>query len=149
MSKYSLVANELKLMKCEFAFCNDGFMTNESEPVEVELVLTDMNLILLKKVKKGLFRSNTEVSYFPIHKIKAKHGESPITVTTHEASSYYTLEMYLDNVPKSICFEGEEAAEILANNINRLLLQSETKWACVCGAENRDKFCQECGIPKS
>jgi hypothetical protein len=112
MDKYNLQSNESVIMKCERVLYG-GMMTGYTN----ELLLTNLNLIL---VKKGLFGKTKNVQNFPVNQIKLFNEKAQAIVSKQQNGSP-KLEIYFQHGQESFGFESKREAEKLANNIICLL----------------------------
>ncbi|MCL1866188.1 MAG: hypothetical protein FWF82_02135 [Oscillospiraceae bacterium] len=112
MDKYNLQPDESVIMKCE-RILYGGIMSGYND----ELLLTNLNLIL---VKKGMFGKTKNVQHFPVNQIK-KFNEKAQVMISKQQNGLPKLEVYFQNGQESFGFENKREAEKFANNIVRLL----------------------------
>lgn len=104
MSNYQLHPNEYIILK------NDRINYRD------ELILTNLNIILIK----GVFKSIKNSQYFPVNQIKVFNGKAQVIVY-RDNRLRQLLEVYFLNGQEQFVFESKKEAEKWAYAINQLL----------------------------
>jgi hypothetical protein len=117
-ARYNLQPNEVILLK-EVSVMHGGFLSGYTD----ELILTNLNLVLLKK---GVFGNSKNVLTFPVNQIKVhnKQAQAAIAKTTRGADA---LEVYFLNGQQQFSFAsgGKKKLNEWAAKINQAVTGQE------------------------
>lgn len=119
MADYTLQPDEVVLLSQD----RIGYGTKSRIGDTFDLVLTNKNLVLTKKLVKGIgFSSTTEVVTFPISAVKTFNGRAQATVTDR-----YEVEVQSTSGQESFRFAEKKAAVRWAEHIDLLATGRESE----------------------
>ena len=114
MENYKLAADETILYKGMVTDCIDGNYADPDAQMIAELVLTNENIVLIKKVKK-LLRTKTVTEVYSIKDIKVY--EETIQILRKEDR----VNIFITNTEKFLVFENEKEAKAFTDKALKLI----------------------------
>ena len=111
-TEYKLLPNEAIILKQD-RIINGGSMANFTD----ELILTNLNLVL---IKKGIFGGVKNIQSFPVSQIKVFNNQAQI-ILSKTRGGYPQIEVYFINGHEKFGFESKKEVMNWINKINQLV----------------------------